>query len=85
MNCFYSWVFLVEHLHADMHENLSISGNIITDFISHSLRYMYPGVGDHQEYHSEKKWSQTGTSEEPFWKMTPLCKEGPFFPKEEPK
>ncbi len=31
--------------------------------------------------HSEKKWSQTGASEEPFWKMAPLCKEGPFFPK----
>ncbi len=29
--------------------------------------------------HSEKKWSQTGSSEQPFWKMAPLCKEVPFF------
>ncbi len=35
--------------------------------------------------HSEKKWSQTGASEEPFWKMAPLCKEGPFFSKKKVK
>ena len=35
--------------------------------------------------HSEKKWSQTGASEEPFWEMAPLCKEGPFFPKKKVK
>ena len=35
--------------------------------------------------HSEKKWSQTGASEEPFRKTAPLCKEGPFFPKQRSK
>ncbi len=29
--------------------------------------------------HSEKKWSQNGASEEPFWKTAPLWQRGAIF------